>query len=169
MINASGAEHSKRWNDIRNHLIQKVTLSGDISDYHDITSLVPMWLAQSKAYNDRGGKKHNWDLHHMDVKFEKCPIREKFGEKLKEVSGWSYKRRYVEDTCKWIVNSAEDTSWCPTERKHLWVALARLINITFNDIIPLRTRSGYPIELYSDQYDANGNPIGTFGVNKKKR
>ena len=169
MINASGTEHTKRWNDIKNHLIHKVSLTGDIAEYHDITSLVNMWLAQPNVYDDTGGKRHQWDLHQKNAKFDKCPIRAKFAKKLKTVSGWSFKHQYVEDTCKWIVNSAEDKAWCPTERKHLWTALARLLRITFNEIIPLRTCSGYPIELYQDQYDAQGNPIGTFGNNKKKR
>ena len=169
MINASGTEHTKRWNDIKNHLIHKVSLTGDIAEYHDITSLVNMWLAQPNVYDDTGGKRHQWDLHQKNAKFDKCPIRAKFAKKLKAVSGWSFKHQYVEDTCKWIVNSAEDKAWCPTERKHLWTALARLLRITFNEIIPLRTCSGYPIELYQDQYDAQGNPIGTFGNNKKKR
>ena len=169
MINASGAGHSKRWQEIKNHLTQKVSLSGDIPDFHDITSLVNMWLSQSRAYNDKGRKRHEWDLHHENVKFEPCPIRDRFGEKLKTVSNWSWKLQYVKDTCRWIANSAEDKSWCPTERKHLWVALANLIRITFDEIIPRRTCSGYPIELYSDQYDAQGNPVGTSGNNKKKR
>ena len=169
MINASGTEHTKRWNDIKSHLIHKVSLTGDIAEYHDITSLVNMWLTQPNVYDDTGGKRHKWDLHQRNAKFDRCPIRARFAKKLKAVSGWSFKHQYVEDTCKWIVNSAEDKAWCPTERKHLWTALARLLRITFSEIIPLRTCSGYPIELYPDQYDAHGNPVGTFGQNKKKR